>query len=135
MIPELGQWVVWAATEAEAAESIVPNWLKLVITIAVFLIPYGLGVLIARLLKMKEYAFRISVVLFAATLGSMPFIYQGILGHYEQRHYEQRLAEYEARQKEFQISPEEVSTIQEQFPDLKIARPEEVTTPELEPAN
>lgn len=136
MIPQLGQWVVWAATEAEAAESIVPNWLKLLITAGVFLIPYGLGVLIARQLKMKEYAFKISLVLFAATLGLMPFVYQSILGVVEQRHYERQLAEYKAEKSEFKITNEALEKIQEQHPNLAINRPRsQAETPQISPAN
>ena len=135
MIPQLGQWVVMAATQAEAAESIVPNWLKLLITVGIFLIPYGLGVLIARMLKMKEYAFKIAVVLFAATLGLMPFAYQHILGVFEDLHHERQLAEYEAERSEFQVTQEHLETIQDQHPDLKINRPDDVApAPEISPA-
>jgi hypothetical protein len=135
MVPHLGQWVVWAATEAEAAESIVPNWVKLLITAGVFLIPYGLGVLIARQLKLKEYALKISLVLFAATLGLMPFIYQSILGVLERQHYERQLAAYEAEKSEFQVTNETLQEIQEQRPTLKINRPEDAGSARISPVD
>jgi hypothetical protein len=129
MIPQLGQWVMWAATDAEATPNIVPNWVKLLITAGVFLIPYGLGVLIARQLKMKEYAFKITLVLFAATLGLMPFVYQSILGVLEQQYYDKQLAEYEAEKSEFKITPEALDAIQDKHPDLLINRPNEPAEP------
>ena len=135
MIPHLGQCLIFAATEAEAAESIVPNWVKILITAGVFLVPYGLGVLIARQLKMKEYAFKISLVLFAATLGLMPFLYQGILGVLEQRHYDKQVAEYEAERNEFQITDETLDKLQQVHPRLKINRPSDTAPPEISPTD
>ncbi len=125
MIPQLGQSVLWAATEVEGTESVVPNWVKLLITVGVFLVPYGLGVLIARQLKMKEYAFKITLVLFAATLGLMPFLYQSILGVLEQRHYEKELAEYETEKSEFKVTNEALDKIQKEHPQLQINRPKQ----------
>lgn len=116
------QWAIFAATEAESAQSVVPAWVKLLMTAAVFLVPYGLGVLIARQLKLKEYAFKISVVLFAATLGVMPFVYQIILGQWEQRAYDRRLEAWEARQQESPIEPEDIDEIQDKYRRLKISR-------------
>jgi hypothetical protein len=135
MIPHLGQCLILAATEAEAAESVVPNWVKILVTAGVFLVPYGLGVLIARQLKLKEYAFRISLVLFAATLGLMPFAYQSIVGALEQKHYDEKLAEYEAEKNEFKVTQEALDKLQQVHPRLKINRPgESVPTPEISPA-
>jgi hypothetical protein len=134
MIPQLGQCLILAATEAETNESIVPNWVKILITAGVFLIPYGLGVLLARSLRMKEYAFRITVVLFAATAGLMPFAYQAILGALEQQHYERQLAEYEAEKNEFQVTREALDALQKAHPRLKINRPaDEAPPPEVSP--
>ena len=123
MIPHLGQCLSFAATEAEAAEAIVPNWVKILIALAVFLVPYGLGVLIARSLKLKEYAFRIILVLFAGTLGVMPFLYQSVVGVLEQKQYHERLAEYQAKQNEFQITNEALDKLQEEHRGLIINRP------------
>lgn len=134
MLPHLGQCLVFAATEAETADNVVPNWVKLLITLGVFLIPYGLGVLIARQLKMKEYAFKISLVLFAATLGLMPFVYQSLLGVLERQHYESQLAEYEAEKSEFKVTQEGLDEIQKEHPNLKINRPDDaVEAPEISP--
>ena len=138
MLQHLGSLTVWAATEADNAVSVVPNWLKLLITAGVFLVPYGLGVLIARQLKMKEYAGRISIVLFAATLGVLPFVYQSLLGQLEQQQYEQALAEWEAEQDDQPITPEGLEKLKKEEPGLRIIRtPEEAAESELAsaPAN
>ena len=132
MIPHLGHWAVWAVTEAEAVETIVPNWIKLLITIGVFLVPYGLGVLIARGLKLKEYAFKIGLVLFSATLGLMPFFYQGIYGVLERQHYEEKLAAWEAEQNKSHITEEGLEAIKEKTPKLRIIEtPEEAAEAEI----
>ncbi len=127
MIPQFTQFTLWAATEAETIETIVPNWMKILIAAGVFLIPYGLGVFLARQLKLKEYAFKISVVLFAATLGILPFAYQYLLGAMEQKHYKAKNAEWEAKQKERTITDADMAMMEEHFkenkPDLKINRP------------
>jgi hypothetical protein len=135
MIPQLGQCLFFAATEAEAAQSIVPNWAKILIALGVFLVPYGLGVLIARQLKLKEYTWRITVVLFAGTLGVMPFLYQGLLGYLEQEQYKEQVAEYEAKQNEFQITKEALDALQDERPGLIINRPGGTApTPEISSA-
>lgn len=115
-----GQWVIWAATEAEAVDNIVPAWVKLLVTAGAFLIPYGLGVLIARQLKLKEYAFKISVVLFAATLGLMPFAYQILYRSLETRHYQARLEAYNEWEENRPITDDDITEIQEQYPKLKV---------------
>ena len=132
MIPQLGHWAVFAATEAEAVEEIVPNWIKLLITIAVFLIPYGLGVLIARGLKLKEYAFKIGLVLFSATFFLMPFFYQSIFGALEQQQYQNKLATWEAEQDKSKITEKGLKAIKEKSPKLRIIEtPEEAAEAEL----
>ncbi len=132
MIPHLGHWAVLAATEAEAVENVVPNWLKLLITVAVFLIPYALGVLIARGLKLKEYAFKIGLVLFSATFFLMPFCYQGIYSVLEQREYQEKLATWEAEQDKSEITEKGLKAIKEKNPKLRIIEtPEEAAEAEL----
>jgi hypothetical protein len=113
----------------------VPNWVKVLIAIGVFLVPYALGVFIARSLKLKEYSFRIILVLFAGTLGVMPFLYQSILGVLERQHYEKQLAEYEAKRNDFQITDEALDKLQAGRRGLVIIRPgSSAPTPEISPA-
>ncbi|MCA9069904.1 MAG: hypothetical protein KDA84_13315, partial [Planctomycetaceae bacterium] len=88
-----------------------------------------LGVLIARQLKLKDYAFKISVVLFAALLGLMPFLYQGVLGVYEQQNYENRLAEWEAAGQESPLKAEDIVEIENERRDLSIDSPSTEDTP------
>lgn len=123
MIPHLGQCLMFAATEAEATPTIVPGWVKILIAIGVFLVPYGLGVFLSRQLKLKEYAFRISLVLFAGTLGVMPFVYQSIVGVLEQRHYDKQVAEYEAKRNAFKITDEDLDALENEHKPLIINRP------------
>jgi hypothetical protein len=78
---------------------------------------------------MKEYAFKITLVLFAATLGLMPFVYQSILGVLEQQYYDKQLAEYEAEKSEYKVTPEALDAIQDEHPDLLINRPNEPAEP------
>lgn len=131
MIPHLNLQTLFAATEAEAAVGVVPTWVKLLLTIGVFVIPYGLGVLIARQLKLKEYALKISTVLVATSLGLMPFLYQNILGVYEQQHYEKRLAEWEAAQEDAVLQPEDILEIQEENKNLIIDTGKAGSTPKM----
>ncbi len=132
MIPHLGHWAVWAATEAEAVEEIVPNGIKLLLAIGVFLVPYGLGVLIARGLRLKEYAFKIGLVLFAGTFFMMPFFYEYIYGALERQHYEAKLAGWEAEQKKSKLSEQGLQAIQEKNPKLQIIEtPEEAAEVEV----
>lgn len=118
------------------AVGVVPTWVKLLITLGVFLIPYGLGVLIARQLKLKEYALKISIVLVATSLGLMPFLYQGVLAAYEERNYENRLKEWKATQAEAVLKSEDIQEIIKENPSLNVNSPEaERDLPKISSAN
>lgn len=69
---ETGSEVAQAAAE-QAATGISP-FLVLLIVAAVLILPFVIGQLIANALKLKEFGFRIGVVLFAITLGLSPFV-------------------------------------------------------------
>ena len=135
MIFQTGRLVLWAATEAESVENVVPAWVKLLLTAGAFLIPYGLGVLIARQLKLKEYALKISIVLFAATLGLMPFAYQILLSQFEDQQFANRLEAYNEWEKNRTITDEDIQEIVEQYPKLRISgteaddEPPKITAP------
>ncbi len=70
-------WLLLAQTnntaDAVPTAANTSSWLVLVVIAAIFVLPIGLGTLIARLLKLKDLSQRISVVLFAVTLGIAPF--------------------------------------------------------------
>jgi hypothetical protein len=109
-----------AVTEADLAAGVVPGWLKLTITIAVFVLPFVVGNLIARALRVKEWGQRIGVVLLAATLGVLPFAYQYLARYYEQAAYDRRVASWEERGEQFQISDEDVEELRKRRAGLTI---------------
>ena len=49
---------------------------RLLVLIALFVVPYLVGALLSRMLKLKEYSNRIGTVLLAFTLGLTPFCFQ-----------------------------------------------------------
>jgi len=62
-----------AATEAAEATT-GGGWLVFLIIVAIIVVPFLIGNFIAQALKMKEAANRIGLVLFALTLGVIPFV-------------------------------------------------------------
>ncbi len=73
MMSMLNTNVLLAAEESSAG---LPIWVNVLIAIAAVVLPFVAGQLIARALKLKDFAFRIGVVLFAITLGIWPFVSQ-----------------------------------------------------------
>jgi len=67
--------------EAVAAPAKAVGWQVFVIAAVVFILPFVLGQLLSRALKMKETAFPIGVILCAIFLSAAPFTYQALLGH------------------------------------------------------
>lgn len=109
-----------ATTEADLAAGVVPGWLKLVVTIAVFVLPFVVGNLIGRALRVKEWSQRIGVVLLSATLGVLPFAYQYLAGYYEQAAYERRVASWDERGERFQVSDEDVAELRKRRAALTV---------------
>lgn len=56
------------------------GWLAFLTILAVIVVPFALGGVIARGLRMREYATRIGIVLFALTLGLTPFVTRALTG-------------------------------------------------------
>ncbi|QDU39115.1 bifunctional preprotein translocase subunit SecD/SecF [Maioricimonas rarisocia] len=69
---EAGSEVAEAA--AEQAATGLPPFVALLIVIAVLVLPFVIGQLLANALKLKDLGFRMGVVLFAVTLGLSPFV-------------------------------------------------------------
>lgn len=115
-----------AETATKAAETGVPlsGWIILAGIAVVFLVPILLGNLIARLLKLKDMRARISVVLFAVTLGVAPFAWNFIYGELEMRHYKSALAEWKQKgtRTSNEITPDDaaVQKLREELPELQI---------------
>jgi len=76
-------WLLLLAAEEPAAVEAVgmSGWLILLILVAIFVVPFSLGSAIAKLLKLKEFSFKIGLVLFAATAGAAPFAFQVAIGN------------------------------------------------------
>ncbi|MCA9006051.1 MAG: protein translocase subunit SecD [Planctomycetaceae bacterium] len=72
---------LFAAEVTEKAPSSVSGWTIILIILAVFVVPFVLGVVIARALKMKDYGKKIGLVLFTAVIAATPFIWQVTHGH------------------------------------------------------
>jgi len=62
------------AVEEVAASTSGAGWLTFLILVAILVLPFVLGTVIANALKLKEYATKIGIVLFALTLGCYPFV-------------------------------------------------------------
>ena len=84
------------------------GWLMLLVLAAIFLVPILLGNLVARLLKLKDLAGRLSVVFFALTMGIAPFAWHFTMVRVEARRYDAALTEWEseASRKSNNITPD-----------------------------
>jgi uncharacterized protein HemY len=67
--------------------------------VAIFVTPILLGNLIARLLKLKDTAGRISLVLFALTLGIAPFAWQFVQAKVEANQHKAALDDWNSKAK------------------------------------
>lgn len=110
-LASLAQLPLFALTDQDLNPAIVPGLLRLLVTIAVFVVPFFLGKVICNAIKQKEYGFKLGVVLTAATLGVMPFVFQYITGAYEQAHYRQATEEWNTRKERFDISEKTIETL------------------------
>ena len=98
----------------------VPGWVTFLVVVAVFVVPFVLGSLIARALKLRDLGFKIGVVLFAAALGLTPFVWQVVLGGIEQNQYEAALADWESRQ----LPEDEQEKFRQALDELREAKPD-----------
>lgn len=86
-----------AAAEAPA-ESSSAGWVFLAV-LAVVVLPFVLGRLLANLLKLRDMGFRISLVILSIVLGFAPFVAQYTKGPADEALYRQKLATWEAEGK------------------------------------
>lgn len=111
---------VLAAAPSDETVPAVPGMIKTLITIAVLTLPFAFGTMIARGLKMKEQSTRISLVLFALTLGLLPFVYDQIQNSYEQQVHSRKLAAWEDRQKARAFDEDDLKAIKAMKTGLQI---------------
>jgi SecD/SecF fusion protein len=79
-----GMWLSGVLAQAEAAapaDSAIAGWQVFVITLLVFVLPFVLGQLLGQALRLKDFSFKIGVVLFSVALATTPFIYHVLAGH------------------------------------------------------
>lgn len=120
-------FLVFAQAAADAAKkqaadepSLLSPWMMFVLVVLVIALPFGVGSLIARGLKMKDQANKIGVILFALTLGLSPFVAQYIIGALEQRQYEKAEARWQERQKAREtIKKEDLDALVKAVPALQ----------------
>lgn len=105
-----------------AAESLLPGWLLFLIVIVVLVVPFLLGALIARMLKLKDLSFRIGVVLLTTVLGLTPFVSEVVRGRIEQQQYEAELAEWEARGEKVdgRVTEPGLADLRKEMPELVV---------------
>ena len=96
---------VFAQTAAQAAKkqaeddpSLMPWWMITLVIVVLFAVPFMLGATIARALKMKDQATKISVILLALFIGLTPFVKQYIVGYLEHGKYEKDVRTWEQKQ-------------------------------------
>ncbi len=66
----------------EAAESTgMPGWAMFLIVVALLVLPFVIGQLIANLLRLRDLGFKMGIVLFAFTLAATPFVAQLAAGN------------------------------------------------------
>ena len=102
------------------AQAEISGWILLAVVATVFVVPFVLGSLIARALRLRDMGFRVGIVLFALVLGLAPFAWQSIVGAMERSAYEQDYEEWKRHQR----SEAENAEIHEALDELKKAKPE-----------
>ena len=112
-----------AAQKPAVAEepSLVSPWMMMVFVVLLIGLPFLLGSLIARWLKMKDVAMRIGVVLLAFELGMSNILWQYVMGYLEHRKYEQQVAVWQERQEARDtITPETIDSLKKAVPQLEV---------------
>ena len=65
----------------KSADSSTGTWMVLLTVVAMLVLPFVIGQVLANLLKLKDLGFKMGIVLFAATMGMAPFVGQKLAGH------------------------------------------------------
>ena len=101
--------------------SLVPPWLMFTIVVLLIGLPFLLGTLIARWLKLKDIALRVSVVLLAFELGMSNIAWQYLMGYLEHRKHEQDVAVWEERQAARDtVRPQTLDELKKAIPGLDV---------------
>lgn len=79
--------------------SLISPWMMGLFVVLILGLPFLLGNLIARWIKMKDMSTKISVILLALILGMSPFVSQYVIGWEEQGRYDEDLSAWKEKQK------------------------------------
>ncbi|HUG92821.1 MAG TPA: hypothetical protein VML55_18410 [Planctomycetaceae bacterium] len=100
-------------------------WLLLAVLL-IFGLPFLIGRLLGRALKMKDISVRVGIVLLAAFLGLTPFAAQWVLGMQEQREYESAIAEWQQKLDErlsnSKVTDQGIEKLRQALPELQVIR-------------
>ncbi len=103
--------------EAEIEAPQANGWLILGVLAVVFIVPFLLGNLIGRLLRMNDLSGRISVVLMSLFMALAPFVYQEIAGRMEESRVLEARAKARANAKAADLEIEEVPFVRRTWRD------------------
>ena len=115
-------WLLLSATQESLPQTGVPFWITLLVVIAVFAVPFSLGSLIARRLKLQDLAFKIGLILFTCTLGLMPFCWQILEGQVESYQFDQNTAVWNEIHKRNQVTDAGIEKLRAELPNCEIVR-------------
>lgn len=116
----LAQAAAKGAPQAEEPSLLSP-WLVGMIVVVLLGVPFLLGALIARALKMKDLSQKIGVVLLVLFLGLSPFVSQYVVGALEENRYEKELAVWKEKQSaRDKITAEGIRGLKDKIPGLNV---------------
>ncbi|MFQ5734848.1 MAG: hypothetical protein ACE5KM_23180 [Planctomycetaceae bacterium] len=105
---------------AEAPPLLSPWWVGLIVML-VLALPFLLGNLIARGIKMKDLASKIGVMLLVTELGLAPFVSQYVLGWLERGQHAKEMTVWEKKQKfRDQITAEGIGELKKKVPGVEV---------------
>ena len=101
----------------------ISGWVMFLVVVLSITLPFALGGIIGRWLKMKEHSFKMGVVLLTVVLGLAPFVYQIALGKAEYSAYLEDKAVWEVHERNrAKITDQGVGKLETALPDLNVRR-------------
>ncbi len=115
-------WFLLAQVSETATQepSGMSGWLLFLILLAIFILPFVLGSLLGRWLKLKDLSTKMGTILLAVTLGLTPFASQVVKGKVEKSQYQDVLAEWETKQQRFKITDKGVEEFKQALPNCEV---------------
>ena len=110
------------AAKATPEPSGISGWLMFLIILAIFILPFVFGSLLARWLKLKDLSTKMGTIILVVTLGLTPFVWQAVKVKVEIRQYQAELAEWEKKQQRFGITDKGVEDFKQALPGSEVRR-------------